>query len=274
MCRFVPALSLCLTGLALVPAPAAANNDESATEVVLRGISKWDLTWTNNACSIEREFGSEQDKLLVRINKFQLNDSIEFVVSGRQLTPFRGETEIHVTYGRDGKPETARPMAAESDLFGPALILSKGLSANQDNIDRIILTKSGHRIVLGTGPLHPVLAALRNCTDDRYKARGLDPDAMRRLSRPPAVVDIMALVRAIQQHYPQPHTGKQARVGVMAMINAEGAVTDCEVPLSYNDPEFDKAACKRTMAARFKPALDAQGKPVAAYYTFLVVYRQ
>ena len=50
-------------------------------------------------------------------------------------------------------------------------------------------------------------------------------------------------------------------------VDAEGNVSDCVVQAAYSDPAFREATCKALLhRARFTPARDAEGRPVAAYW--------
>ena len=61
--------------------------------------------------------------------------------------------------------------------------------------------------------------------------------------------------------------GAQALVSFRLAVDAGGAPTACEIQRSYSGELFDKASCKGLMArARFAPALDADGKPIASYF--------
>jgi TonB family protein len=50
-------------------------------------------------------------------------------------------------------------------------------------------------------------------------------------------------------------------------VDARGKVSDCHIQRSTRPEGFDEAVCEVLMhRARFKPALDAEGKPMASYY--------
>lgn len=63
-----------------------------------------------------------------------------------------------------------------------------------------------------------------------------------------------------------PSGTRESHVGRMVLrlsIDAAGRIADCTVVASSDDPVLDTAACQRTGAGRFLPALDAEGHPVA-----------
>lgn len=59
--------------------------------------------------------------------------------------------------------------------------------------------------------------------------------------------------------------GQQGRVSVQLTIDKAGAPTTCAVVTSSGSPSLDKATCDLAMAnAKYTPALDAKGLPVAS----------
>ena len=52
------------------------------------------------------------------------------------------------------------------------------------------------------------------------------------------------------------------------MVSAEGVPTKCAIQQATSSPEFTKLTCDLLVKrARFSPALDRDGKPVASFYT-------
>jgi protein TonB len=59
--------------------------------------------------------------------------------------------------------------------------------------------------------------------------------------------------------------GVSGVVGIIVMVAADGRVQACEVTKSSGNQQLDEATCRiYARRARFRPALDADGKPVAA----------
>lgn len=71
--------------------------------------------------------------------------------------------------------------------------------------------------------------------------------------------------------FPVPPGGRQARFGtsvtVFMTVTAEGRATDCRVVRPSPDREADAIVCRLAeQRFRFRPATDAEGRPVAASY--------
>jgi TonB family protein len=61
--------------------------------------------------------------------------------------------------------------------------------------------------------------------------------------------------------------GESAIVRYRLNVDENGNPTSCEVQRRTNPPEFAEITCSRLMQrARFIPAINSSGKPVAAYF--------
>jgi len=68
--------------------------------------------------------------------------------------------------------------------------------------------------------------------------------------------------------------GLEGRTGFRLALGADGRATDCTVTVSSGSDELDRTACRLLQRrARFSPALDGDGHPIAADYTGSVVWR-
>ena len=65
---------------------------------------------------------------------------------------------------------------------------------------------------------------------------------------------------------------QEGRVTFVLSIDDTGVVTNCVVTVSSGHPLLDQAACRTGRNARFEPALDASGAPVASTLETTSVY--
>ncbi|AOL93464.1 TonB family C-terminal domain-containing protein [Porphyrobacter sp. LM 6] len=80
----------------------------------------------------------------------------------------------------------------------------------------------------------------------------------------------------IQADYPFHllRAGQQGRVAVRVTVNKEGEPTFCEVTAYDGPASFNDSACLLMLRhAKFSPATDAAGNPVAAFYSTRITYR-
>ncbi len=293
ICRNGAALGcLALSSLALTPAPAFAKEHVET----LPTATPWNVNWAQTYCTLQRKFGSEDDPVLLRMNSFRPGYKFEFYLSGKAIRQFKNRRQVFVTLGQHAALKVKSVQQADNDVFGFGIIFSLGIHkdpndekdidpaiptgpypdpAFEKGIDSVAISAGNKKVIMETGPMQAPLAALRKCMDDLVAQWGLDPVVQSKLTRFAAPANMRTLATSIQKIYPtqQAQSGKQARVNVHTIIDAKGKVTECTVPASYNDPAFDKLACDKIREARFVPALDENGKPVASYWNNTVSYR-
>lgn len=278
--------TIAASALCALPAmPAQAGEDVQ----VVRPISAWAVDWRPEYCVVNAMFGSQEQPLYFQMSQYGPGHLYEFALTGKVLRPFVSAEQVAFSFGKHGKARPAAIQRADSELYGEGMIFSAVLGAPSadesrvqpfaddelaTDIDRIVVQRGSHRLIVGTGPLAGIVSAMRKCADDLVTTWGLDPKAQATLSRPATAVDIRGLVRTLKASYPRSlsYKGKQARLNVHARIDASGAVTHCSVPESYNDPKFDELACRNLRGYAFEPALDAQGNPVASYWNTTIIY--
>ena len=57
---------------------------------------------------------------------------------------------------------------------------------------------------------------------------------------------------------------RQGRVGLTVKVNVDGRPSNCRIIRSSGNPAADSLMCELTLQfVRFRPALDADGRPVA-----------
>jgi protein TonB len=82
--------------------------------------------------------------------------------------------------------------------------------------------------------------------------------------------------RRIQDNYPSRalNEGVEGRVGVSVTVTPQGRATGCSVTSSSGSSVLDQAACRGMESyARFNPALDRDGNPIAGSFRTTIVYQ-
>jgi outer membrane biosynthesis protein TonB len=112
------------------------------------------------------------------------------------------------------------------------------------------------------------LAALDTCIDNLLTSWGIDVEKHKTLSQQTKPLKSPAKW-VVSSDYPvgMLSAGQPALVNFRLSIGPDGAPTGCYIQATTRPKEFDNAVCKSVMKrARFSPALDAQGQPLASYY--------
>jgi hypothetical protein len=271
---------------AVIATAAVLASPAMAETKVLTSTSPWKMDYTGNACHLQRGFGTAEEPVLVQFEQLAPGDYFNFTAAGR---PFAGVTEasgVTLSTGPDGKPISTRFTLGDmqvgngqslTTLFFMATTLNghgEGearpapvTSERAAQVTSLIVAWGSKGVQIGTGPLGKAFAAMDSCTEDLVKSWGLDPAQQKMLSRRPRPLTEPDtwLPRG---SYPTDlaREGEQSLVDVRLMIDASGAVTDCQVVNGFNEARFAKITCdKITQRAKFEPALDAAGAPAASY---------
>jgi len=273
---------------------ATPSAEASEKAVALTPISSWNVHWADASCRLGRLFGSADRPFQLMLTAYGPGDLFEISLAGLDLKPLESRSSPTIAFGPGGPLKLLGRTLATTDDHRPAWLFNFALlaaerpqQASSDagirpldeafvaKVDRITIRAGSHSLVLETGPVAQAIRALQVCTSDLVKTWGLDPVVQQSLTRTPSPEDAQGLTRAVAAVYPPGMLamGKQARVNIHVVVDAQGAVTTCSTPQSYSDPAFDKLPCVAIAKARFVPALDRDGKPTASYYNTTVTYK-
>jgi len=103
----------------------------------------------------------------------------------------------------------------------------------------------------------------------------VDATAQRTLSRRAAPVGFANWAARIQASYPRKarRTELSGPVRIRLIVGPDGKPSACKVQTEISHPSLEAAACAVAIKhARFEPALDAEGTPIASYYGMTLVF--
>lgn len=286
----------------LVPQPVIADDEV----ITLAPGSPWVMDYADDSCSLRREFGNADDRVILKLEQFAPDrDEMQITVAGprMQWRNRRASGEPAIRYIPDAEPAaivTPLNITMANDWRGIAFFSSlmiapaaasglegEALQAFVRGFDRpprersvtALEIRNGlvDDLVLQTGSLGPPMVAMRACLDELLTHWGVDAAAHRGMRQPVAPVDSDGWGSAVWRSYPRAmaERGEQALVRIRLSISADGHPTDCHTQLRVGDEEFSRRACEILMGrARFSPAIDAQGNPIASYYLMILSFRQ
>lgn len=287
MTQFWRPLAALLAIIAFLPLSARA------AETVLEPSDKWVLNYANDSCRLARSFGKDDDQVVLILDQYQPAGVMDLSLVGTRFKRFTvPRVPVSVTFGpalpagelRDGITGTLGPEKTAIIMTGPRDILNRSTShrvagtleewqhstaEQQAAITEAHIAVSSMRFTLHTGSLKAPLDAMRTCMANLVRDWGLDPAQQYALSRRVAVKG-MPGTWLTSNDYPKGALakGENAIVRFRMMVGADGMPTQCFVQQATMSPEFIKLTCDLLMKrARFTPALDAAGKPVASFYT-------
>lgn len=285
-------LRLMLAALALALRQAA-----SAAAVDLSPAGPWHIDYSRDSCNLMRTFGTGDDAVILRMEWFSPGPQFDLTLTGQSLEdnwPFenvffrflpdqRSPTKRKALTGRAVAPDgTSHPELAlgTTDLLGHAngdlRMRWPDPSAKQvaatDRLDYWGLARPSAELHLGS--MTDPMAAVSACTTDLVKHWGLDPARQASLSRlAQPIGETYDWITPRDYPVKQVNEGRNGIVHARLMIDATGKVTACHVQEVVKQEGYaDKTCAALLRSAKFQPALDAKGTPVASYFIYKVRY--
>lgn len=275
--------------LAAMPTPPAAAKEP----VALAPSTPWNVNYAKDHCRLARKFGEGKQAVFLILDQMSPGDSFRLTLGGAMMKGRGDARDATIRFG-DVLPEL-RPRffpGAMSDgtpawIFGYNIRIKPG-SAEEDSpeqpvtpedeatVTEVLIGRPLYQpLLLKTGPMKPSFDAMRACTDELLDHWGIDVARHRQLSRPATPIGSPGSWLN-SGDYPVAMLSKwlPGMVQFRLSVGADGVPTDCHVQRSTNDGGFDEAVCKGVMRrARFEPALDKDGQPLASWYVNSVLFQ-
>ncbi len=271
--------------------------------LVLKPTSSWQVNYANERCRLGRQFGEGNQTMLLFMDRFSAYDEFRLTIAGKLVETRLQKGDADIQFGpTEQKQKLAYLIGniAEDPAFvftrstriAPFTAAEQLATKNRgDNNDVDIQPVSQERkkavkyvrigkplnrpVTLETGSLGAPFAALDKCIDNLVASWGVDVEKHKTLSR--AATPLKSPDTWIKSYdYPKGmlFAGQPALVNFRLSIGPDGVPTACHIQATTRPKEFDNAVCKSVMKrARFSPALDAQGQPLASYYQNNVYFR-
>lgn len=268
---------LCAAVMAL---PAAARNP--APELLAHA-GKWQVDYDKEACHLLAKFGAGGDEVIARFTRYQPGDPFDLTLYGKRLRGLPSRLNIEVAFGPAGAPLTREAMTGTAGKT-PMLLVSglrldgaAGETVNLPTIspareaaaaDATFMIPRKQAFRLGFGSLGAPLAALRKCQTDLLRHWGFDPEVEARLSRPATPVgEPASWLNTADYPLPPEIADNNVVVQYRLDVDPDGVVSACHVVYRTKPDNFADVTCREmSRSARFRPALDAAGKPVRSFY--------
>ncbi|WP_373488341.1 energy transducer TonB [Blastomonas sp.] len=286
-------LALMIGGLVSLPALAMSGNGP----LELLPSSPWQIDYAEDQCRLARQFGTDGNEVILILDRFQPGETFRITLRGSRLSWRDRPSKIHVRFGPDEVDQEVSFLAAEFPGKVPGLITGGQVriapnpekEAAKDTehdhwktVDRAPIGSAREAAVtyiefgeplrkplrLKTGSMGDAMAALTTCTDQLLTTWGLDIEKHKSLSRPvtPAA-NPGKWVLASDYPASAVTNGNNGLVAFRLDVDTSGKPTKCHIQQTLNPDLFQRAVCATVMKrAKFLPALDAAGQPVASYW--------
>lgn len=308
-CRDVPVLSNLLVMTksfvaslicAALTMPAAA---AAPAPLILKPSSSWHVDYADEPCRLVRQFGEGKQTAVLFMDLYGPSEYFQMTIAGKlvraavqkgdaniQFGPSEEEQKLSFVSGTIGKepallfsrsariaPPNAAELLAIKDRSDDEWINLQPISEERKKAVRYLRIGKPLRkpVTLETGSLRGPLAALDTCVENLVTSWGVDVQKHKTLTRK-AEPSKSPGDWIKSSDYPENMlmAGQPALVSFRLSIGTDGVPTACHIQATTRPKEFDNAVCKSVMRrARFSPALDAQGQPLASYYQNNVYFR-
>ncbi len=238
----------------------------------------WAVDYRDNSCALSRVFISEAGPIAFQIEAFDQGSNVNVRLVGSPIKDVGPSVEVR--WRKDGPGHEMNflfPTQSPDGIrgfFAMTSIWSAYLEGRKDDgpfkLDTIgdaeeiqFGGKLDPVVTLKTGPMAPALDALKKCTDDLVASWDLDPQVQRKLSRDAESKGISLTTPLVKA------SGHPAGVPspIRVLIGENGRVTDCKILSDFLSQKESERVCSQIKRqARFSPALDEAGEPVATYH--------
>lgn len=277
------AMSLAMTGSA-----------QAEPERVLKPSGPWAMEYADQTCRLIRNFTDGSSEVTLSFERTYQSPNLTLGLAGDTLKGnpigywigFRyngdkmtrdsallrsvlrdGRESFLITYASLLSREQLRKLAAATKPPQRLDAMTEAETAVARQINSVTIMKGvGKETQFLLGPMSAPLKAIQTCVDDLVRSWGVDPRQMATLSRGPEPIAQRSWIN--YSDYPD-EMWRKSKTGIIPMrlvIDEAGTVQSCLVDVDQRGA-FENAVCNAVMKrARFKPALNAEKKPVRSYW--------
>lgn len=290
------AVAVCVS----VAQPALGAERELAS---FKPASVWQMDYADDSCRLSRTFAGEGGTVTLVLERFEPDDGLTIALISDALKRYRNSKEITFAFGPGGE-ERSQGMASATlddgrtyyslgtialvpkpdlravDFAGRSKIEAQPIhpeaeSAAAKGFVAFDVTAGFSRNVrLELDSMEPPITAMQSCVEELVGHWGIDVERHRTMSR-----------RAVPAESPGKWLGRDAfpqgaawngrggRTAVRLMVDETGKPTSCHVQRRAEAEAFNTSACNILMRnGKFRPALDADGRPMPSYYVTTFVF--
>lgn len=290
-----PIFCVAVAALTLSHHPARAADEP----VRLTPSSKWHLEYADDSCRLVRQFGTGEQTSWLIIERFRPGEEFRLTIAGKPFRNARSGRDVALRFGPAEREQQVSFIKGEmadkpSLVFTEHLRIAPATPQEEEALERLegsdpyrlfdlapigpereraatsisVDPWATPEVVFEAGSLGEPFAALRKCMDELLTHWGID--VKRHASRTRGAMPTESPGNWLHSSdYPRSllRQGSQGIVHFRLSVDSNGNPSDCHIQRSTRPEGFDEAVCRALMRrARFKPALDAEGKPIASYH--------
>lgn len=265
--------------------------------ISLEPSSSWVVDYAEDSCKLIRQFGTDDDIVVAIFNRFAPGDGFQLTLAGKPVAVrSRARNPASLRFGPTEAEQEQRFAIGEMPDGKPALIFSHWMriaplteSEKKENPDtepqlyslnpisderkaavtELTIARSLSKpVVLKLGAMDKPFAALTACHEELLTHWGIDVEKHRNLAVPARPDPDLSNWFSFNDFPPSLRFGWTAGIVHFRLnVDEAGNPTACHIQQSSRAQAFDDFVCNSVMKrAKFLPALDKDGKPIASYY--------
>jgi TonB family protein len=248
----MPILLLLAAMMTQTEAPATPSASPSAER------ARWGVDGGESYCALIRTQDDGAPAFVMRIMPGSDHAVLNLSYTGPSARTLRGRRVAFIELLPGGPRFSMMPLIDNQnaiDLEGASSLLA-GLARAQE---MRIVQNGDARLTFAFTAAARAVGVMRECLERGGERWGVDPQRLASLRQWPR---IERWVRS--SDYPGPfNPGGSGTTLVRLSVDQSGRITHCAVVATSGDARYDQAACAHTDRVRGRPALDADGAPVA-----------
>ncbi len=271
---------------------AASPAYAKAEPVVLEPSSKWNVDFAPEKCRLARVFGEGENRHVLFFEQWGPKATFGFTASGPGFDRFRAYKPVDVRFSNAQEPRETQPFMGTIESFGDAIIYSTmaledegqgqmlgilpQLNTDKASFAEFVEFRQRSRSVrFNTGELGEAFKVLNQCTRSLVSDWGLDVEKHKSATKAVEWTNDQAIVQRLVKTYPSAalRKGEQGIMRMRLKIDETGKMTDCVINQTTINKSLKSPACREMAKAKFEPALDANGAPMASYYLTAITYK-
>jgi hypothetical protein len=277
-----------LSAACLVPAPSSAAGEDT---LLLEPTSRWEIDYAAESCALRRTFARDGVTADLEILQQAPGPYFRVTVTSATLGPSRAEAKVR--FEPDSRPQVPAYLVAEQlgerhsveftdslqqNVLGSSRPFVGWRESTRDQREKSITALSieegfDRNVALATGEMHEPMEALRVCMSDLYGSWGVDLEAHENLAEPLRAQNGAQIARQVRHLVPDVYlrTDTDLPAVARAVVGSDGRVKRCHVDLADWPEQVSAGICDLvTREARFLPARDRNGRPIASYQAILI----
>jgi TonB family protein len=241
----------------------------AAAPAPLNPTGPWDVNYGETQCAALRAYGDKANPTTLAIRPAPNGETYELLVGRKGGGPdYAGEYEGSVDFGHG--PINAwllhygdRKARLTIDQF--RISAQEMLQARTAGSVRL-RSRGGPEVSFTLANMPALLKSLETCTADLKQYWNMEPPERDKIAVP-AKGDVRDVFNPHDYPSDAMTNHQEGTVQYLLLIDETGKVADCHVVKASGVPVLDGMGCQViAQRARFKPALDAQGKPIKSSY--------